>query len=481
MKYEDNLYSDRESHSNETAAGETGTTTGNAWEYPNGENSNRYFDRVEEPVGRAADRSGESGAAAGGGGRTPKKARKSGVGRFVKRAICAALLAVIFGGVAGGTFYGICRYTGVFERIAEEPATVQQPSELVQVPESNGNVQHVNTEKLQVVTTDVSGVVEEVIPAMVTILNTYEERGTTFWGQIYSQDAHSGGTGIIIGENDTELLIATNHHVVESTKLLEITFMDGTTAEAKIKGMDADMDLAVVAVSLADLSENTRNSIAIATLGESDQLKLGQPVLVIGNALGIGISVTDGIISGLEREMTTEDGNTGTFIQTNAAVNSGNSGGALLNIKGEVIGIVSNKIGGYSVEGMGYAIPISAANPIISELMEHKTRVDKVEESEMGYLGVTLQAVNSEAMTYYSMPSGVYVVEVEDESAAKEAGIVRRDIITKVDGEKVSSAEQLKNILQYYKAGETIQITISRLESGEYVTHDLTVTLGRRK
>ena len=240
------------------------------------------------------------------------------------------------------------------------------------------------------------------------------------------------------------------------------------------------MDLAVIAVPVASLSEDTQNAITIARLGDSDKLKLGEPVVAIGNALGYGQSVTNGIVSALNREMTTEDGSTGTYIQTNAAINHGNSGGALLNINGEVIGINAARIDGSSVEGMGYAIPISSASPIIAELMERQTRTDKVSEDEMGYLGIYMQAVTDEYASLFDMPKGVFVKEVTEGSAAEAAGILKGDIIVKFDGQRITSASDLQQTLQYYKAGETTTVTVKRSVNGEYQAIDLEVTLGKR-
>lgn len=468
--YENDLYSDGESLrpvSSENRTAEQAVQ-------PQEQTQNQYFDRVEENVGN--DRTGSWNPDPQPPVKKPKKEKRKGTG-FFRKAVCAVLLAVIFGSVAGGTFYGICRYTGVLDH--REAQSVNYPKDWnQQLPTEK---EEKNSDARDVVAgNDYSEMVEEVIPAMVTILNTYTEKVPSFWGQYYTQEVQGGGTGIIIGENETELLVATNYHVVADTVKLEITFIDGTTAEGKIKGQDSEMDLAVVAIPLKSLKQETRDAITIAKLGESQKLKLGQPAIVIGNALGIGISVTNGIISGLDRELTDDNGKKGTFIQTNAAVNSGNSGGALMNAKGEVVGIVSNKIAGISVEGMGYAIPIDSANSIISELMEHKTRDEKVDEKERGYMGVTLQTVSSEAMTYYGIPGGAFVYEVMDDSPAMEAGMVRGDVITKVDGERVSSKEQVINIMAYYKVGETVKITVSRQEDGEYVSHDLMITLMKK-
>ncbi|MBO7338767.1 MAG: trypsin-like peptidase domain-containing protein [Lachnospiraceae bacterium] len=425
----------------------------------------------------------------------PKQKKRMG---FFGKAVAAVFLAAIFGGVAGGTFYGVCRYTGVFDQKpvvidASESKTSTtsggNPSGLSEVkPEDLGlpsdltiwygdgtEARLVNSGSVQVISSDISEMVEQVIPAMVTIVNTGRET-YDFWYGAYTPQ--SSGTGVIIGENETELLIVTNNHVAKDAVKLEITFVDDSTATAVVKGKDADMDLAVLAVPLESLSEETRNAIVVAQLGDSDSLKLGQPAVVIGNALGIGISVTDGIISGLNREMTTEDGKTGTFIQTDAAVNHGNSGGALLNIKGEVIGIVSNKIDGESVEAMGYAIPISAASPIIEDLMNRVTRKDVVAAEEQGYLGVQLQTITDEARSYYGMPEGAYVYNVFEGSGAYEAGIRKGDVITKLEGTTIYSNSTAREILQYYRQGEEVTVKYSRMENGEYVSHEVTVVLG---
>ena len=316
------------------------------------------------------------------------------------------------------------------------------------------------------------------MPAMVSIVNNFTETANVF-GQQYTQEEAASGSGIIVGKTDDELLIVSNNHVVESADTLTVTFIDGSEAQAQVKGLDSDMDLAVIAVSLNDLSDDTKNAITVATLGSSDDLKLGEPVIAIGNALGYGQSVTNGIVSALNREITLENGSTGTFIQTNAAINPGNSGGALLNMNGEVIGINSNKIGGTAVEGMGYAIPITSASPIIADLMERQTRT-KVAEDEVGYIGISQQEVTSQISQMYNMPEGIYVVSVEEGSAAANAGIMKGDIITKFDGSSISSYSDLQKMLQYYAAGDSVTITVQRPQNGEYVSVELNLTLGSR-
>ena len=327
--------------------------------------------------------------------------------------------------------------------------------------------------------TDASNVVKQVMPAMVSIINNSTET-QSFWGQTYTTPVAYSGSGIIVAQKDEELLIVTNNHVVEGTNSLEITFIDGSTAEAVIKGLDADMDLAVIAVRLSKLSEDTKGAITIATLGNSDNLELGEQVIAIGNALGYGQSVSGGMVSALARELTFDDGSTGIFIQTDAAINPGNSGGALLNMKGEVIGINSSKIGGTYVEGMGYAIPITSASPIIAELMDRQTREQKVTESERGYLGIRLQALDATTAQLYGMPQGAYVRSVDEDSAAAEAGLLHGDIIVSFDGQRISSTVELTNAMEYYCAGETVKMTIKRIIDGEYRSVELEITLGRR-
>lgn len=407
----------------------------------------------------------------------PKKTKKHG-GYFLK-AMVSVSLGLFFGLFAGIGFYAVQQGTGmlktgtdtaVVSEVAAEAATESSQS----TPQLATNVTYVES--------DVSDVVEKVMPAMVSIVNNFTETANVF-GQQYTQEEAASGSGIIVGKTDDELLIVSNNHVVESADTLTVTFIDGSEAQAQVKGLDSDMDLAVIAVSLNDLSDDTKNAITVATLGSSDDLKLGEPVIAIGNALGYGQSVTNGIVSALNREITLENGSTGTFIQTNAAINPGNSGGALLNMNGEVIGINSNKIAGTTVEGMvegmGYAIPITSASPIIADLMERQTRT-KVAEDEVGYIGISLQEVTSQISQMYNMPEGIYVVSVEEGSAAANAGIMKGDIITKFDGSSISSYSDLQKTLQYYAAGDSATITVQRPQNGEYVSVELNLTLGSR-
>ena len=327
------------------------------------------------------------------------------------------------------------------------------------------------------VVTDVTQVVEAVMPACVSITNNFTQTVQDFWGQTYSQDETASGSGIIIGENEQELLIVTNNHVVDSTEQLYVQFIDGETVEAQVKGTDASADLAVVAVKLDTIADSTKQEICIARMGDSDSLKIGEPAIAIGNALGYGQSVTTGVISALNRKIESSNSEEGTsLIQTDAAINPGNSGGALLNMRGEVIGINSNKIGGSSIEGMGYAIPISTARPIIEDLMERQTRT-KYSEEERGYLGISCINVTSDLSDNFSMPQGIFVAQVYSETGAETAGLVRGNIVVAFDGVTVQNQEELTKQMQYYKAGENVEITIMVNSANGYQQKNVTVTL----
>lgn len=413
----------------------------------------------------------------------PKKVRNKdkNTSGFLRRAVTMIALGVLFGAFAGGAFFAVDKIGNHFYPDKTEVVNTNENAltfGTVTIDEGTDN-SGMNLSKTTVIESDISEVVENVMPAMVSIINNYTETTQSFWGQTYSQEASASGSGIIVSENEKELLIATNAHVVEGANTLEVTFIDDSKIEAKIKGIDTDMDLAVIAVAKADISEESSKVITIAKLGDSDALKLGQPVIAIGNALGYGQSVTNGIVSALNREITLENGSTGTFIQTNAAINPGNSGGALLNINGEVIGINSNKIGGSAVEGMGYAIPITSASPIISELLNRQTR-DIVDEAKRGYIGISLQEVTSQISQMYNMPKGIYIVEIVEGGGAEGAGLMQGDIITKFDGQGISSYSALQEMLQYYSVGDSAKITYERFENGEYVTHDTIIKLGAK-
>ncbi len=327
--------------------------------------------------------------------------------------------------------------------------------------------------------TALTKVVDKVMPSIVSVYNDFTEEIQTFYGQTFTREGESTGSGIIIGKTDDELLLVTNNHVVEGADHLRVLFIDQETCDAEIKGTDSSNDLAVIAVSLANIKESTLNQIKIATLGNSDSLRIGEDVIAIGNALGYGQSVTTGIVSANNREIT-DDTITGTFIQTDAAINPGNSGGALVNINGNVIGINSSKIGGGTVEGMGFAIPISRAIPIIEELMSRET-LTKVAEEERGTIGISGATVTSDVSSAYNMPIGVYVANIIENSGAASSDLHEGDIITAINGQSVASMEELQKMLQYYKAGTEVTLSVQRQDgNGSYAETTVNVTLGTR-
>lgn len=325
----------------------------------------------------------------------------------------------------------------------------------------------------------ISAIAEAAMPSLVAITNKSVQELQSMFGQTQAYESESSGSGIIIGKTDTELLLVTNNHVISQAQELSVGFVDGTAAKASVKGADADHDLAVVAVSLSDLTEDTLSQIKIIEIGKSSDLQVGEQVVAIGNALGYGQSVTTGIVSALNRDVTIE-GITNSLIQTDAAINPGNSGGALLNMSGQLVGINSAKFSDTTVEGMGYAIPVDDVTEIMETLMNRTTRTEKVSEEEQGFLGITGQDVTSQVSQAYDMPQGVYVTSVEEGSAAENAGIRKGDIITKFDGSSVASLADLKEQLSYYKAGEEIEVTCSSVTAGQYEERTVTVTLDKK-
>lgn len=420
-----------------------------------------------------------------------KKREKTGNGYFKKVLVCVSL-GLFFGVCAGLGLYAVESVTGMLDNNAadfsasgyaagENGEAGNGGSKEVVSDSVNYSADGSDIQKTQTVTTvvsDVSDVVAAVMPAVVSINNTYTER-LSYFGQTMTSEAQASGSGIIVGKNDTELLVATNYHVIADADSLKVQFVENSEAQASVKGMDADMDLAVIAVSLDSIQDSTLSKIAIATLGDSDALTVGEPAIAIGNSLGYGQSVTTGVISALNRDMELSDGSNGTFIQTDAAINPGNSGGALLNIRGEVIGINSNKIGGSVIEGMGYAIPISAASPIIAELMLKETK-NKVAEDERGFLGISGISVTSEVSSAYGMPEGVYIAQVYEGTAADAAGLAKGDIITSFDGESVKSMDELQTLLEYYAKGDTVEMTVMTVGNGGYHSRTLNITLGNK-
>ena len=327
--------------------------------------------------------------------------------------------------------------------------------------------------------TDVSGIVETVMPSIVAINDTMTVQQRDFFGMPQTYQAQSSGSGIIINQSDTELLIATNNHVVDGAQDLKVTFVDNNDVSAAVKGTDSASDLAIIAVQLKDIPSDTMSKIKVASLGDSDNIKVGQQVVAIGNALGYGQSVTVGYVSALDREITDGSGITRTFIQTDAAINPGNSGGALIDLNGNVIGINAAKTASTEVEGMGFAIPISKAQDILNSLMTKKTRV-AVSEGAQGYLGIQGTNIDASAAQEFGMPVGIYVYKIVEGGAAASSDLKEKDIITKFDGQSVTNMEELKQMLTYYEGGSTVTLTVQSLANGAYVEHDVQITLGTK-
>ena len=417
------------------------------------------------------------------------KNRNEELKRKLKKAANISLCAVLAGGLAAGTYTGVNYLTGYEQSV--QAASKEQITLLKSDKESDdSDSKEESTAKGSL---DVSDIVEETMPSIVSITTKSVEEVQSYYGMFGQYGAYSpeqrevqgSGSGIIIGKNDTELLIATNYHVVDGAETLSVGFCDSTACEAKVKGYDSEKDLAVVAVSLDDIDSDTMDAISIATIGNSDNLKVGEQVVAIGNALGYGQSVTTGIVSAKNRQLNSDDtvgdydsdSNSATnLIQTDAAINPGNSGGALLNMNGEVVGINSAKLASTEVEGIGYAIAISDVTDTIESLMNEETR-DKVEDH--GVLGITVQTVDSAVTEAYGVPEGVLVREVTEGGAADDAGIEARSIITKFAGKTVTTKEQLVDFLSYYEPGEDVELTIEVPDGKEYKEETVTVTLGK--
>ena len=407
----------------------------------------------------------------------------------MKKTAWIVLSAVLFGTVAGTVMTGVqIASSGMvsqfFAIVSSDEKLPEQGEELLPEPFPGGNVPGILPEAPAVPApaTDVSQVVGEAMPAVVAVASTAVYQmpdfgfGWFFGGGSQSYEVPSSGSGIIIGENDTELLIVTNNHVVQDTVSLKITFVDDAAVDAAVKGTDPDTDLAVISVPLDQIPQETKEKIAVARLGDSDGLKVGQGVIAIGNALGYGQSVTVGYVSALNREIKTSDGNTRVLLQTDAAINPGNSGGALLNMKGEVIGINAAKYSSTEVEGIGYAIPVSGVQDILDELMNRKTR-SEVAEEKRGYLGIQGTTVDEDAATAFGMPKGVYVYKILKDGAAADSQLREKDIITKLDGMTVKSMQELQKFLKGYETGETIELLVQRQEDGQYKEIQIPVTL----
>ncbi|MDD6734083.1 MAG: trypsin-like peptidase domain-containing protein [Lachnospiraceae bacterium] len=440
-----------------------------------------------QPVNPASNQPNRQPVNPNAGNRASKKKKEKGGPNFFVRVLLTIVLGVVFGLVAGATFLGV---KTIGEKLISSNgngagdgtiATSEPVSETAS--EEPGDVIVNNTGALdstQVMDKEtemsedyVVQVAQECMPSVVIINITTQYN---YYGMI--QEAQGSGSGFIVGENGDEILIATNYHVIADSTSTTVQFCDGSTAPAEVRGKKVSMDLAVIAVDLSALGESTKNTIKVATLGDSDNLKVGESVIAIGNALGYGQSVTVGVVSALNREIETELGEKNTFIQTDAAINPGNSGGALINKRGEVIGINSNKIGGSTVEGMGYAIPISQAKPIIEKLMA-KQELTALPEDQQSYFGIMGTTVKSGMVTNdgVSIPSGIYVNQVNPGTPAEKAGIQRNDIITEFEGNSVTDMQELKDYLAAYPAGSKVIITFRRYENYKFETYEVEVTL----
>ena len=387
-----------------------------------------------------------------------KKPKKSGRGKYAAKLVASA---VAFGLIAGLVMQGV---TYGFSK-----AGIGNGATQLATTKTTSSSSSTSSE-------DLSGVSSNVMPSIVSITGKFETTSQSWFGQTQSSESEGVGSGIIIGKKDGKILIATNNHVVVDAKSLSVGFVDGKSASATIRGTDSDADLAVVEVNTKDMKASTLKKIAVITLGDSSKLKTGERAIAIGNALGYGQSVTGGYISALNRQVQLTD-KTMTLIQTDAAINPGNSGGALLNSKGELIGINTVKYSSEDVEGMGYAIPINTAKPIINKLIKNEA----TSESEQAYLGVSGQTIDSSMASQFDMPSGVYVQQVIKSSPAQKAGISAGDVIVSIDGSSVSTMDGLKEKISNLKAGKKVKIVVKRQnQMGTYEKKTLTVTLGKK-
>jgi len=409
----------------------------------------------------------------------PAKAKKAKNKSHFFPKLCAAMaFGLAFGACAAGSFYAINTYV-----IKEEPKAIETNTDVEELQKSVAELQSAlasSSDKNSTVintaaVSDVTSVVDKVMPSMVAITNKGEYSVSDWFGRRYTQDTESYGSGIIIGESDTEYFIATNNHVIADNKSLSVLFVDETTADAYVKGYDSGMDISVIAVAKDSLTAETKSAIKVATLGDSDNLKIGEAAIAIGNALGYGQSVTTGVVSALGRDITIDGTTYSNLIQTSAAINPGNSGGALLNINGEVVGINSSKAGDSQIDNMGFAIPISSVKDILKEFSDRETR-NKVDAESKGYLGIG--GNDSYDVTMLGYPSGVYVSKVYEGSPAEAAGIYMGDVITKVEGQSVKTISELSGFLDYYKVGETVTLTVTRNVNGELKELTLDVVLG---
>lgn len=439
-----------------------------------GQNNNAYRQNYRPNIPNMADLQKNA-------SRKPAKKKKSSGGVFKKFALCISLAAV-FGAVAGGVFLGVTKYGGDALGINSTKGISESNVPKIEstAPMENDDTSSADAAEVSATSTgdlSVAQVAERCMPAMVAITTKSITEVPNYFGfGSQNYESTSSGSGIIVDQNDSELLVATNNHVVAGATTLTVSFVDDALVEGTVKGTDAENDLAIVSVKLSDISAETLNAIKVIQIGDSDTLAVGDQVVAIGNALGYGQSVSSGWVSAMNREVVI-DNITLTLIQTDAAINPGNSGGALLNMKGELIGINESKYSDTSVEGMGYAIPVSTATPILSELMSKETRY-KVDEENASYIGITCKDISADFASMYGVPTGVYVDSVEENGPAAQAGIQKGDIITKFDGTKLTSYTDLVGQLEYYAAGELVEVTFVRADNGEYKEQTTIVSLG---
>lgn len=404
-------------------------------------------------------------------------------GGAAKRVAALVASAMLFGTVAGGTMVAVNKYAGGNAALTEQSQTAAQASQIskIKLKEPGAGSEAAANAASQGSGNDIEAIAERSMPSVVAINGTTKLKTSGWFGEGQEYEAPSSGSGIIIGQNDSEYLIVTNNHVIDDTSKLSVVFIDGEEVEANIKGGDSDSDIAIIAVKKSDVKQETIDKISIASLGDSDKVKVGQSVVAIGNALGYGQSVTAGIVSALNREVQTQDGVKKSLLQTDAAINPGNSGGALINMDGDVIGINSAKYSSTEVEGMGYAIPVSTVKDIIEELSNQQTKSEKVEEAKQGYLGIQGQNIDSDMSTTYDMPRGVYVYKILEGGAASNSELREKDIITKINSQTIKTMEDLKLQLTYYSGGEKVKLTVQRLEGSQYKEMQIEVTLGFRQ
>lgn len=496
-----------EASTEQSDANDANANTGNG--YNSYSNSNGYYTAQNQKVydkheARADKRLEKQKAKADKLNKKNEEKRKSGgtgFGRGFVKLVCAAIVfGIIAGGVAIAFGYGYDYFKGreakkiektpVAEANNQPETKEEKTTEKEKETKDDENKQDIDISDVEtsksgnVIITDVSDVVDNVMPSVVSITSTEiinQAASDDFWSYFYGSqgsqqyESQGAGSGIIIGENDTELLVVTNKHVVADADKLSVQFVDGKSVDANVKSQNQKQDLAVVSIPLNKIDSDTMESIKIATIGESDELKVGEGCIAIGNALGYGQSVTTGVISALDRTITV-DSVERKVIQTDAAINPGNSGGALLNMHGEVIGINSAKSVNDYTEGMGYAIPMSNVKDLLDNMMTEETR-EKVDDDEKGYLNIYGKDVTEELSDMYDIPEGIYIIEVIEGGAAEKAGIAKYDVITEVAGDTVSTMQELQEKLSYYRKGEKVKLTIQTLKDKEYTEKEIEVEL----